>query len=184
MQGCRVITPEEVQAILSDLHPRDRLIVLTGLHFGTRISETLALTFGDVSGKYLSIKSAKGSDNATFPISDTYASEVETVRQNYINAGKQVAANTPLFLSRKGHNKAISRQQASDVITAACERLGIDGKVNTHSARKTFVTKIYALTGKDIAETKKYSRHKSLANLDYYIGTTNDLSLVNALDWT
>jgi integrase len=184
MQGCRVITPEEVRAILSDLNPRDRLIVLTGLHFGTRISETLALTFGDVSGKYLSIKSAKGSDNATFGISDTYASEVSAVRESYRAVGKVVTDSTPLFLSRKGHNKAITRQQASDVITAACERLGIEGKVNTHSARKTFVTKIYALTGKDIAETKKYSRHKSLANLDYYIGTTNDLSLVNALDWT
>jgi len=39
------------------------------------------------------------------------------------------------------------------------------------------VTRIYHLTGKDIAETKKYSRHKSLANLDYYIGTTQDLPL-------
>lgn len=55
---------------------------------------------------------------------------------------------------------------------------------NSHSARKIFVTRIYALTGKDIAETKKYSRHKSLANLDYYIGTTQDLSLVNQLHWT
>lgn len=183
MQGCRTLTPEEVTAILSDLNPRDRLIVLTGLTFGTRISETLALTFGDVAGKYLSIKSAKGSDNATFPISAQYASAVEEARQSYISAGKTITADTPLFLSRKGYHKPITRQQASDIITAACERLGIDGKVNTHSARKTFVTRIYALTGKDIAQTKQYSRHKSLANLDYYINTTNDLSLVNALDW-
>ncbi|MBK8755563.1 MAG: hypothetical protein IPL99_29820 [Candidatus Competibacteraceae bacterium] len=56
--------------------------------------------------------------------------------------------------------------------------------MNSHSARKTFVTRIYAMTGKDIAETRKYSRHKSLANLDYYIGTTDDLSLVARLDWT
>ncbi len=35
-----------------------------------------------------------------------------------------------------------------------------------------------------IHNPKKYSWHKSMANLDYYIGTTDDLSLVGQLDWT
>lgn len=62
MKGCRVLEIEEVKALLDGLSRRDRLLMLTGLHFGTRISETLALTFGDVTGRFLSIKSAKGSD--------------------------------------------------------------------------------------------------------------------------
>ena len=184
LKGCRVLEADEVRALLVALSLRDRLVVLTGLHFGARISETLALTFGDVAGRFLSIKSAKGSDNVTFEIPANYRSEVAALQASYEQAGKSITAATPLFLSRKGINRAITRQQASAVITAACARLGIDGKVNSHSARKTFVTRIYHLTGKDIAETKKYSRHKSLANLDYYISTTQDLSLVAQLDWS
>lgn len=183
MKGCRVLAVEEVRALLGELAPRDRVLVLTGLTFGTRISETLALRFGDVEGRYISIASAKGSDNVTFEIPETYRAEVSALRAVYEERGYTVEASTPLFLSRKGSGRAITRQQASEVITAACERLGIDGKVNSHSARKTFVTRIYAMTGKDIAETKKYSRHKSMANLDYYIGTSADLSLVGKLTW-
>ena len=184
MKGCRVLEAHEVQALLNDLRPRDRLLMLTGLTFGTRISETLSLTFGAVSGRYLHIASAKGSDHVSFEIPPGYQAEVAALRADYQQSGRTVTAATPLFLSRKGPDQTLRRQQASEIISAACVRLGIEGKVNTHSARKTFVTRIYHLTGKDIAETKKYSRHKSLANLDYYIGTTQDLSLVSKLDWT
>ena len=184
MKGCRVLEAHEVQALLRDLSPRDRLLLLTGLTFGTRISETLALTFGAVAGRYLHIVSAKGSENASFQIPASYHAQIATLRTVYQDAGRTVTEATPLFLSRKGVDQPITRQQASQVIAAACVRLGIEGKVNNHSARKTFVTRIYHLSGKDIAETKKYSRHKSLANLDYYIGTTQDLSLVAQLDWS
>ena len=184
MKGCRVLERHEVQALLAALAVRDRVLLLTGLTFGTRISETLALTFGDVTGRFLSINSAKGSDNVTFEIPARYQAEVAALRGFYAQSGRTVTDTTPLFLSRKGIHQALSRQQASEILTTACARLGIEGKVNTHSARKTFVTRIYHLTGKDIAETKKYSRHQSLANLDYYISTTQDLSLVSQLDWT
>ncbi len=184
MKGCRVLAMEEVKALLGGLSRRDRLLMLTGLHFGTRISETLALTFGDVAGRFLSIKSAKGSDNVTFEIPASYHTEVAALQTSYEQTGKIIRPETPLFLSRKGSNKATTRQQTSEVITAATQRANLDGKVNSHSARKTFVTRIYQMTGKDIAETKKYSRHKSLANLDYYIGTTQDLSLVGQLEWS
>lgn len=184
MKGCRVLEAHEVQALLAALSPRDRLVLLTGLTFGTRISETLALTFGTVSGRFIHIASAKGSDNVSFEIPARYHAAVAALRTVYQDAGRDVSETTPLFLSRKGVNQPMTRQQVSEIMITACARLGIDGKVNSHSARKTFVTRIYHLTGKDIAETKKYSRHKSLANLDYYIGTTQDLSLVAQLDWS
>lgn len=184
MKGCRVLETHEVQALLAALSLRDRLALLTGLTFGTRISETLALTFGAVSGRFLSIQSAKGSNNVIFEIPPRYHAEVDALRAYYQAAGRTVSDTTPLFLSRKGINQPMTRQQASEIMTATCIHLGIGGKVNSHSARKTFVTRIYHLTGKDIAETKKYSRHKSLANLDYYIGTTEELSLVAQLDWS
>jgi integrase len=184
MKGCRPLEQSEVTALLAELPARDRLLLLTGLSFGTRVSETLSFTFGDVAGRYVHIASAKGSDNISFEIPPAYRTAVNELRAEYESAGHTITNETPLFLSRKGVNRAISRQQASEILTTTARALGIEGKVNTHSLRKSFVTKIYNLTGRDIAQTKKYSRHKNLANLDYYIGTTEDLSLVAKLDWT
>lgn len=181
MKGCRSLSENEVSGILADMGSRDRLLMMTGLCFGTRISESLSLTFGDVSGEYLYIKSAKGSDNAAFPIPEEYRRDLATLKAEYLSKGIDVTDATPLFLSKFG--VAMSRQAASQIIKATCERLGIGGKVNTHSLRKTFVTKIYNMTGFDIAQTKVYSRHKNIGNLDYYINTTKETDLVLSLNW-
>ena len=59
----------------------------------------------------------------------------------------------------------------------------LDGKVNSHSFRKSFVTEIYRRTGKDLAQTRVYSRHNSLSSLQYYIETSADTGLVKDLSW-
>jgi len=183
MKGCRVITQEEVTGIMSNLNIRDQVLVLTGLTYGTRISESLELTFGHVAGNELYINSKKGSEKTSFPISKQYREVIEKLRLYYEEQGINVTNNTYLFLSRKGENQSITRIQASRIVKETCEAIGLEGKVNTHSFRKTFVTKIYNLTNYNIAETKKYSRHKSLANLDYYIGTTEERNLTAGLSW-
>lgn len=183
MKGCRVITEEEVKNILSSLNTRDKVLVLTGLNFGTRISESLELKFKDVATKQLYINSKKGSEKERFDISSQYKSAIEELRAYYQEQGIEVTGDTYLFLSREGNNKPITRFMASKIVKNTCEKLGMDGKVNTHSFRKTFVTKIYEITNYNIAETKKYSRHKNLANLDYYISTTEERNLTAGLSW-
>jgi integrase len=188
MKGCRPLTEAEVDSLLAARPPRDKLLILTGLYFGTRISETLALTFGDVADGYLAIKSAKGSNNVTFSLPPQFLAEVDSLKSDYLAHGVPVTDQTPLFLSHAKDGKQfaprpITRFRASQIMAEAKKELGMEGKINTHSLRKTFVTRIYQLSDRDIAQTKKYSRHKSLANLDYYIGTTEDLSLVQRLTW-
>jgi integrase len=183
MQGCRPLSVTEVDSLLNDLPVRDKLLVLTGLYFGTRVSETISITFGDVAGGYLHIRSAKGSNNVAFALPPAFVTEVDRLKADYQAHGVLITGETPLFLSREGDQKPIDRSRASQIMLAAKRRAGLNGKVNTHSLRKTFVTRIYEMTGRDIAQTKKYSRHKNLANLDYYIGTCEDLSLVQQLDW-
>lgn len=183
MKGCKALDNKEVKAILENLSIRDKVFVMMGLTFGTRISEALELRFKDVAGDYLYLKSKKGSDNAAFPIPDQCKALIAELRGYYEEKNIDVNDNTFLFLSRKGENKAITRQQASQIVKVTCGSLGIPGKVNTHSFRKSFVTKIYEMTGFNIAETKNYSRHKSLANLDYYINTTQKTELINNLTW-
>lgn len=183
MKGCRVINEKEIKNILDSLNVRDRALVLTGLTFGTRISESLSLKFKDIEGSYLHIQSKKNSENISFPIPASYREIINELKAYYQEQGKEITPDTYLFLSRKGENSPISRIQASRIIKDTCEAIGIDGKVNTHSFRKTFVTKIYNLTNYNIAQTKVYSRHKSLSNLDYYINTTQETNLINQLSW-
>lgn len=183
MKGCRVLKREEVAELRADVNPRDNAFLLTGLTFGLRVSESLALTFGDVSGIFLNVKSKKHSENVTFPIPAAYRAAVDRLQAHYASQGVDVTPETFLFLSRKGTNQPITRQQASQIMRGLAGKAGLDGKVNTHSLRKSFVTDIYAKSGHDIAETKKYSRHKNMANLDYYIGTTEGADLIHALSW-
>ena len=183
MKGCRILTDNEIKLVLNELGIRDRTLFLTCLTFGTRISESLVLTFGDVAGNTLYLKSTKGSDNQAFPIPIAYKNSVDELKNWYSDKGITVEDNAPLFISQKGRNKSITRQLASNVIKKVSKQLNLDGKVNTHSFRKSFVTKIYELTGFNIAETKAYSRHKSLVNLEYYIKTTEKTDLVEQLNW-
>lgn len=183
MKGCRVLTDDEIKTVLNELQIRDRTLFLTCLTFGTRISEALVLTFGDVSGNTLYLKSKKGSDNQSFPVPAAYKRSVEELRKWYQEKGLMVDGKSPLFISQKGNKQSFTRQLASHVIKNVSRRLNLDGKVNTHSFRKSFVTKIYEMTGFNIAETKAYSRHKSLVNLEYYIKTTENTDLVQRLDW-
>jgi site-specific recombinase XerD len=161
--------------------PRDKLLLLTGLFFGTRISEALSLNFEDVAGKYLQIKSQKGSNNQVFPISEKFRMTVELVRAEYFSRSWEINPTTALFLNRSGVR--MSRQAASNIIRQIAHKCGLDGKINTHSLRKSFITRIYEMTNFNLAETKNYSRHKSLASLDAYLKTTETTELCKKLDW-
>jgi len=183
MKGCRVMTDEEIRSMLDKLQIRDRALFLTCLTFGTRISEALALTFGDVEGSNLYLVSQKGSENICFPIPFAYRKVIDELKEYYIGKEIQIKKDSPLFISQKGNNKQITRQLASCLIKKTAKSIGLEGKINTHSFRKSFVTKIYELTGFNIAETKTYSRHKSLVNLEYYIKTTETTDLVEKLNW-
>ncbi|NCB40931.1 MAG: hypothetical protein EOM80_19420 [Erysipelotrichia bacterium] len=182
MQGCKVLDNHEVSSLLdSTKSARDRLMILTGLSFGTRVSEALELNFSDVSGSQLSLKSKKGSNNQVFPINEQYRAAVNAARAEYIAMGWNVTADTALFLNRSGVR--MTRQAASDIMRKTANNGGVSGKVNTHSLRKSFITRIYRMTQYNIAETKNYSRHKSLASLDTYLATTQTTDLCKNLSW-
>lgn len=183
MRGCKVLSDEEIRLVLNELQVRDRILFLTCLTFGTRISEALDLKFGDLKGKTLYLRSQKGSENQSFPIPESYKAEINELKKFYEEKGVDISDYSPLFMSQKGINRSITRQLASYVIKSVSKRMQLDGKINTHSFRKSFVNRIYELTGYNIAETKTYSRHKSLVNLEYYIKTTESTDLVKKLIW-
>ena len=84
--------------------------------------------------------------------------------------------DTYLFRSRKGENKPISRIQAWRIIKNACHEL--QGKVATHSMRKTYANKVYHYFKKQLAEgkpvdpfhlTSKALGHRNINNTDKYL---------------
>ncbi len=183
MKGCRVLTDEEIKLVLNEVGVRDRLLFLTCLTFGTRISEALALTFGDVAGATLYIRSQKGSDTQGFPIPASYRVAVNDLKAWYEEKGITITEKLPLFISQQGRNRSITRHLASHVIRKTAKHLQLDGRINTHSLRKSFISAIYEKTNFNLVETKLYSRHKSLVNLEYYIKTTEKTDLVEQLNW-
>ena len=57
--------------------------------------------------------------------------------------------DTFVFQSRKGQNRPINRQQAWSILREAYQSNELDGKLGTHSMRKTFADRIYDRLGRD-----------------------------------
>jgi integrase len=184
MQGARALSHDELNEILAIASPRDRVLVLTGISFGTRISEALKLTFADVEGEVLHLKSSKNSQNQGFPIPAGYKAAIKALKAYYRDKGIEPKRHTRIFLETHVLPfHVMSRQAASDAVRRLAKKIGAEGKVSSHSFRKSFVTRIYEKTGFNIAETQKYSRHKSLSNLEYYISTCDEMTLINDQLW-
>lgn len=181
MKGCRPITREEITRLKAHLSVRDTVLMYTLLTFGLRISEAIGLTFSDMAGEVFSVRSKKGSDNVSFPIPGWYRECVAALADHYTRDGIEITGDSFIFRSQKaGH---VTREFAAQTFKKACLAAGIEGKIGTHGFRKAFVTRIYQETKFDLVATKKYSRHKSLSNLDYYVGTCDGTGLVAGLEW-
>lgn len=72
-----------------------------------------------------------------------------------------------LYLSQKGENRAISSVQAWRVLKAAFQRMGLKGRVATHSMRKYYAAGMYEALGRDLLKTSKALGHR-------YVNTTAD----------
>jgi integrase len=187
MQGARLITPDEIKTMLQTENQRDRMLILVGLYFGTRISETVQLTFGDFKGKYVRIRSVKRSNDRILEIPDEFKTELERLRGYYLIKGCPVQDQTPLFLSQKkdaqGQCKAVAKEHASYIIKQMREKYGLDDRISAHSFRKSFTTKLHGLCKHNLPELANYTGHKSLDSLRAYIKTTEETSLTKELNW-
>lgn len=183
MKGCKVLSKAEINKVLKAAESqRDRMIILTGLYFGTRIAETVALTFGDFKGKNVRIKHNKGSNEAILTIPAEYKKALKSLAAEYRRTLRiEATDDTPLFLSRRG--KIISQRHANRIISDIADKAGIEGKVNAHSFRKCFTTKVFEMTGYNVFQTIKYTGHKTVNNLMYYVETTKENNLTTEFNW-
>ena len=187
MRGAKVLTQEELTTLLSTSDQRLKVLMLTGLYFGTRVSEALRLKFGDFEGDVVRIKSLKGSNDRLLVIPPEFHTEVEKLKQWYVEKGCPVDDTTPLFLSQKkdkhGNCKPISTEHACYLIHRLRDKLKLDKRITAHSFRKCFTTRIFELTRYNLAQTAVYTGHKSLNSLQAYIETTQETTLTQELGW-
>ena len=174
MLGCRPLSDEEIQLVSQSFFGkyalRDRCLFELGIRSGFRISELLSLRVEDVLqyGRLTDRitcqrRSMKGGHQSRSVI---LHSKARAALQEWL----QVLPGTtgPLFPSRKG-DKAISRQQAHTVLREAFRANELQGKVATHSMRKSFANKVYEGSGRDLVRTAAALGHKSVGSTMSYL---------------
>lgn len=183
MKGTRPLTIEEIGLVKDSFEGkyavRNRALFMIGVSTGGRISELLALRIGDVyqNGKPVSQllfgKSiVKGKENArAVPVNSDGQGAISELIAWHAESYGSVEAGRPLFPSRKsgGGVVAIGRQQAHRIFKAACEKASLNGKLATHSLRKSYAQRLYGLLS-DIFCIKELLGHKSVVTTQAYLG--------------
>ena len=177
---------KNMRAILKSQSTWNELLFILGINIGLRISDILKLKVNDIirsNGKtprdYVIITEMKTNKTKKFYIGDT----VKKVVENYMKEIKNSEPNTYLFLSRKGVNIAITRQQAYRIINNAAESLGlvernnngsiISGEIGTHTLRKTFGYHSFQ-NGTSLELLMDLFNHSSKTQTLKYIGITEE----------
>ncbi len=171
MIGCRAFTDAEIDTMLSRItNPRDRLLLIFGVRTGFRISELLSLRVSDVyrdgavfDSVYVQRRNMKGKQSGrTVPLHN----EVRELLSIYC---KNMRSDFYLFKSRELFNAPLSRVQAYRIISAAARRVGLQGRIATHSMRKTFAERINRTLNNDIYKLQKAMGHRSIDSTARYI---------------
>lgn len=165
MIGTRPLTKDEVKQINRFLGPRDSLLFNLCLYTGFRVQEALSLKVGSIADGRVHVQrraikgKAAGRSLLLHPV-------MQTAIQEYVTA-ENLGPNDPLFGSRLGG--PLSRFQAWRALKHAVAMAGLQGKIATHSPRKTFAEAMYAHFDKDIVKTSKALGHKSIESTVSYL---------------
>ena len=184
MSGCRHLSYNEVHSVLSNLTGnfslRNRALFQLGVDTGYRISELLSLTFIEVFDSdrvrdRISVSRAqmKGSRIGRTNIMMSRLSKKRLFLWKEKATGYNFKELDPVFFSRKrdedGNLQAISSVQAWRAFDKAVKEAGIDGKIGTHSMRKTAGVRFYKESGRDLKATQLFLGHSSVNDTMRYL---------------
>ena len=187
MKGTRPLTNAEIRkvrdAFSGTYAQRNRGLFMLGVSIGGRVSELLALTAGDVwqNGKPVTSfqfdKSiVKGGETSrTIPVNSDGRTAIEEIiawNRKAFGVLGELPTDHPLFPSRKKKNGkliAMQRQAIHIILDAAFLSADLNGKLATHTMRKTFAQRLYQQCG-DIYVVKELLGHKNVTTTQDYIG--------------
>ena len=104
----------------------------------------------------------------------------------------ELRADLPLFPSRQaapdGSIRPLARSQANDLIKAVFARAGIqdDGRLGTHTLRKTFAKNVYESASHDIMVLKRALGHADVSATQRYLEADEDtvMAAITRCDFT
>ena len=179
MKGTRPLTNTEIRKVRNAFEgtyaQRNRGLFMLGVSIGGRVSELLSLTVADVwqndqpvSDFQFDKSIVKGGETTrTIPVnSDGRRAICGLILYQEEHFGT-VHPENPLFPSRKGG--AMKRQAIHKILENAFIKAGLNGKLATHTLRKTFAQRLYERCN-DIYLVKEMLGHKNVATTQAYIG--------------
>lgn len=191
MAGRRPLTPDEeikLLRVVRALAPRDRALVTTQWMTGFRISEVLSLTVGSVvrggelAGKIgVAPRHLKGGYGRTrwIPVLPELAKALEK-HPGCLRRRFELVPAMPLFLSREcalgEEMRALSRESARRIIRGAFAQAKLldDGRLGTHTLRKTWARKVYENSGNDLMFFKAALGHSDISITQKYFEVSED----------
>ena len=182
MKGTRPLDNDEIRRVsgcfTGTYEVRNRGLFMIGVSTGGRISELLSLCIGDVYQNRSAVSDllfeksvVKGGEvSRAVPVNADGRRAIQALidwhRQHY----RSVASKRPLFPSRhKSGTVALHRQTAHDLLKNAFIEAGLNGKLATHSLRKSFAQRLYDKTG-DIYLVQALLGHRNIATTQNYLG--------------
>ena len=182
MKGTRPLDNAEIRKV-SDAFSgkyaiRHRSLFMLGVSVGGRISEMIALKVDDVWQNGKSVKDllfdlniVKGSEvSRAVPVNMDGRQAIEALIAWHTELYGDLNGSRPLFPSRKGQGmKAMTRIAAHNALKEAFEAAGLNGKLGTHSLRKSYAQRLYEQTN-DIYAVQEMLGHKSVVTTQRYLG--------------
>ena len=191
MKGTRPLTNEEIRKVRDAFEgtfaQRNRGLFMLGVSIGGRVSELLALTVGDVWQNNQPVTDFQfdraivkgGETSRTIPVNSDGRKAIEEIIDWHRAYFGGMHPDNPLFPSRKG-TEAVKRQAIHKVLEAAFVKADLNGKLATHTLRKTFAQRLYQQCS-DIYLVKELLGHKNVITTQAYIGI-NYISAQDAVE--
>ncbi len=182
MKGTRPLDNAEIrkvsEAFGGTFAIRNRSLFMLGVSVGGRISELIALKVNDVWQNGKPVKDllfdrniVKGGEvSRAVPVNVDGREAIEALIAWHAELFGSIDADRPLFPSRKGRGrKPMTRIAAHDVLKPVFEAAGLNGKLGTHSLRKSYAQRLYEQTN-DIYAVQEMLGHKSVVTTQRYLG--------------
>ena len=182
MKGTRPLDNAEIQRVSEAFGGtfaiRNRSLFMLGVSVGGRISELLALKVDDVWQNGNPVKDllfdlniVKGSEvSRAVPVNIDGRQAIENLITWHTELYGDAHSTRPLFPSRNGQGtKPMTRIAAHNALKDAFEAAGLNGKLGTHSLRKSYAQRLYEQTS-DIYAVQEMLGHKSVVTTQRYLG--------------
>ena len=132
--------PEDIQAIKELLkdEPRNLAMFTFGINTALRASDILRTRLCDVEnlkpGETFILREKKTQKKRLVAINQATYEAI----QNYLKVRPKTSSEAPLFLSRTGHEKAITVSSLNALVKLWGQQVGIRENLGSHSLRKSF----------------------------------------------